>query len=428
MPITIKQKQGRDTKLHRVYTVGEMQGILSKQNRLNERARDTGGGGGTGGPGDATDSDLQDLQDQIDTLNNVTIPDLQSQLDTLNNVTIPDLQGQIGTLNNVTIPDLDTKISDLNTILGNPPDSATFFASIVTNQAWIDELVANQAWLDNLFVNNAYADRITANEIAAGSVTALEIAADTITANEIAAGTITALEIAASTITANELNIAELNAITANTGDLTVSGILTMGTNGIIRNTNGDFQLDQDGYKVRADSIFGERRAYKIADQQDNLTGGLYGIDQAVFLASSNADLFLRPGGFDSPTAERRLQLSGLINLLGNSSLDVLPILQLDSGLIRIAGTKHGIYQVQAESGTTDTLVGIRVNFGQADEGGQSGDVIVIKAYSGHSITIDDGFDNIVTGDGDKTFSGDKAIMLVNMGSNWHVLSSSTTI
>lgn len=393
MPITISQQQGRDRVEHEIYTLNEIHKLLSKQNRLNERGQMIGGNGSTGGPGDTSDADLQDLQNQIDTLNNVTIPDLQNQLDTLNNVTIPDL---------------DSKLTELDTILGNPLDNATFFASIVTNQAWIDELVANQAWLDNLFVNNAYADRITANEIAAGSVTALEIAA--------------------STITANELNIAELNAITANTGDLNVSGILTMGTNGIIRNTNGDFQLDQDGYKVRADSIFGERRAYKIADLQDNLTGGLYGIDQAVFLASSNADLFLRPGGFDSPTAERRLQLSGLINLLGNSSLDVLPILQLDSGLIRIAGTKHGIYQVQAESGTTDTLVGIRVNFGQADEGGQSGDVIVIKAYSGHSITIDDGFDNIVTGDGDKTFSGDKAIMLVNMGSNWHVLSSSTTI
>jgi archaellum component FlaC len=163
--------------------------------------------------------DLNNLQNELDQLD-IDLGNLSDDLDNLNNVTLPGLQDDLDDLNNNVLPTLQGNLDDLDDILGNPPDSATFFSSIVTNQAWIDELVANQGWFDNLFANNLFADKITANEIATDAVTANEIAANSITANEILAGSITANEIAAGTITANEIAADEITTNQLNVGQI----------------------------------------------------------------------------------------------------------------------------------------------------------------------------------------------------------------
>ncbi|MDX1371410.1 MAG: hypothetical protein R3321_03020, partial [Nitrososphaeraceae archaeon] len=65
---------------------------------------------------------------------------------------------------------------------------------------------------------------------------------------------------------------------------------------------------------------------------------------------------------------------------------------------------------VNAETGTTDDLDTL--------SGGSTGDVVILKAASGDTITVKNGTGNIVC-PSDRTLTGDDTIMLIYDGTNW---------
>lgn len=136
---------------------------------------------------------------------------------------------------------------------------------------WLDDIeITTPDWLPQytrIDGGNIITQTITANQIDTNTITASEIAADTITASEIDANTITASEINTDSVLAND--------ILANSADIT--NTLTMGSGGLITNTNGDFELDADGLTM--DVTTGNASAVTFEDSSGNVKSLVNGFD-----------------------------------------------------------------------------------------------------------------------------------------------------
>ncbi|AUO78954.1 hypothetical protein [Salinibacter phage M8CC-19] len=80
--------------------------------------------------------------------------------------------------------------------------------------------------------------------------------------------------IATDTIDARVINVSSLSAVNTSTGNLDVSGTLTMGTNGEITNSNNDFLIDETGLELSYGNNAGNKIDFK--DQYDYTAGSLY--------------------------------------------------------------------------------------------------------------------------------------------------------
>jgi len=82
----------------------------------------------------------------------------------------------------------------------------------------------------SLLVNGS----VVGSALVAGTIGTTQIGTNAITTDQLNAGAVTAAKIEALAVTADKINVTNLNAVKANTGDLTVDGVLTMGTTSYI--------------------------------------------------------------------------------------------------------------------------------------------------------------------------------------------------
>ena len=78
--------------------------------------------------------------------------------------------------------------------------------------------------------------------LAAGTIGSTQIGANAITTTQLNASAVTAAKISANAVTADKINVSTLNAVVASTGDLSVSGTLTVGTAGEMLSSGAGFE------------------------------------------------------------------------------------------------------------------------------------------------------------------------------------------
>ncbi len=83
-------------------------------------------------------------------------------------------------------------------------------------------------------------------------------------------------QLLANVVNAVFLTAANLDALAVNTGILTVSDVLTMGANGIITNTAGNFEVDENGFKVITGGVFAPDKAYVFDDGAGLIKGSIW--------------------------------------------------------------------------------------------------------------------------------------------------------
>jgi len=119
-----------------------------------------------------------------------------------------------------------------------------------------------------------------------------------------------------------------------------------------------------------------------------------------------------------SPAPNTYLQIDG--GVAGTAMQELLGLNLTDASTLTIssgaATATQSLHVIAAESGTTDDLDTIN--------GDDAGDVLLVHADAGDTITLKHGTGNIVTGDGsDVDVTADGLALLVSDGTNWHVLS-----
>lgn len=176
------------------------------------------------------------------------------------------------------------------TIAAGAVTTAKLAAGAVTaSEIAANTITAGQIASGAIATDELAAGAVTAVKIAAGTITADKIAANTITAGQIAAATITATQLATNAITADKISagavtaakisVTSLAAMSASTGNLSVSGTLTLGgsgkliTSGTTYNTNGIF-LGEDGAGVYKFSIGGTSGRLTFDGTNLSLPGG----------------------------------------------------------------------------------------------------------------------------------------------------------
>jgi len=93
--------------------------------------------------------------------------------------------------------------------------------------------------------------------------------------------------------------------------------------------------------------------------------------------------------------------------------------LTIATGVVTVTQVKHII---KAETGTTDTLVTITVDSSIA--AGYEG-ILILEAYTGHTITFDDGAGNFTSGNNaDLILEGDARLVLCDKGGTWYPLNN----
>jgi hypothetical protein len=83
---------------------------------------------------------------------------------------------------------------------------------------------------------------VIGSALVAGTIGSTQIGANAITTTQLNANAVTAAKITANAVTADKINVSTLNAVTANTGNLTVSGTLTVGTSGKMLSSGAGFE------------------------------------------------------------------------------------------------------------------------------------------------------------------------------------------
>lgn len=87
---------------------------------------------------------------------------------------------------------------------------------------------------------------------------------------------ISADEITTNVVKAVFITAAKLSALAVNTGILTVDDLLTMGAGGLITNAAGNFEIDENGFKVITDGVFAPDRAYVFDDGAGLIKGSIW--------------------------------------------------------------------------------------------------------------------------------------------------------
>ena len=161
--------------------------------------------------------------------------------------------------------------------------------AVTANEIAANTITAGQIASGAIATDELAAGAVTAVKIAAGTITADKITSNTITAGQIAAATITATQLATNAITADKISagavtaakisVTSLAAMSASTGNLSVSGTLTLGgsgkliTSGTTYNTDGIF-LGEDGAGVYKFSIGGTSGRLTFDGTNLSLPGG----------------------------------------------------------------------------------------------------------------------------------------------------------
>jgi hypothetical protein len=83
---------------------------------------------------------------------------------------------------------------------------------------------------------------VIGSALVAGTIGSTQIGANAITTTQLNASSVSAAKIQTNAVTADKINVSTLNAVTANTGNLTVSGTLTVGTSGKILSSGAGFE------------------------------------------------------------------------------------------------------------------------------------------------------------------------------------------
>lgn len=149
---------------------------------------------------------------------------------------------------------------------------------------------------------------ISGSKIATGTINASLVDVTNLNADNITTGSIDASRVSAS----------NLQALSASTGSLSVSGTLTMGGSGIIKNSTSDFQVDSDGFRVNTGSSFLEAGAYTLYRG-----GALKGSLSSLTIGSQDRIQLDSLDGYNL-----RLQANGLLELSG-SRIDMLDDFEL---------------------------------------------------------------------------------------------------
>jgi len=132
-------------------------------------------------------------------------------------------------------------------------------------------------------------------------------------------------------------------------------------------------------------------------------------------------------GVFDGTNFHVRADAAGLLangSVAGMAMQELLGLNLTDSTILTLstgaATITQSLHAIAAESGTTDDIDTLTAAKG-------SGDLLILWADIGDTITLKHGTGNIVTGDGsDIAFTADDLIILVYDGTNWHVRADAT--
>lgn len=177
---------------------------------------------------------------------------------------------------------------------------------------------------------------------------------------------------------------------------------LTDGTSGFNLGTDGSMEIKRAGsdgfidFKTTGAEDF-DVRVQQASDGLTITTGGNGSTALAItFDSSQNTNL----GG------------NNLINV-GDLNLDDATILTIATAIITAVQAYH---TVAAETGTTDTLSTIN--------GDTAGDVLVLKADTGDTITVDNA-DNILLAGGTMALTANDTITLISDGTNWREMARS---